>query len=125
MEYVEFEEWKKFKKEKKYKEATEILMDEIATNIVRVHNFYSDIKYDENKNIGIAFGFDFLGQKSNGENIEEMTPYRYIRIDLRLLYKSYCDILDDSVWGTFKELLKDAEKLRKKLIREFLRIKEM
>ena len=51
MEYIEFEEWKKFKKEKKYKEAVETLEDEMATNLIRVHNFYADVKNDEKKDL--------------------------------------------------------------------------
>ena len=46
MDYVEFKEQKELKKEKKYKEAVDNLMTEIATNLLCVHNYYSDVKFD-------------------------------------------------------------------------------
>jgi len=119
MEYIEFEEWKKFKKEKKYKEAVETLEDEMATNLVRIHNYYSDVKYDEKTQLAVAFGSIDYAKNSKMDTIEEMRKLGYLSTELSLLDRGYCDILEDSFWGTFKELLKDAEKLRKKLIREF------
>lgn len=49
MEYITLNNWKKLKKQKKYKEAAYALYDEIAYNLLRVHNKYSNIHLDENK----------------------------------------------------------------------------
>ncbi len=125
MEYIEFEEWKKFKKEKKYKEAVETLEDEMATNLIRVHNFYSDVKYDEKKDLGIAFGTIDYAKDSKFKFIEEMTEFSKLSSELSMMDLSYLDILEDSIWGTFKEVLKDGEKLRKKIIKEFKKIQEV
>lgn len=122
MEYVELEEWKKFKKEKKYKEAVEILEDEMAINLIRVHNYYSDVKYDEKKDLGIAFGTIDYAKDSKFKFIEEMTEFSKLSSELSMMDLSYLDILEDSIWGTFKEVLKDGEKLRKKIIKEFKKI---
>ncbi len=125
MEYVEFEEWKKFKKEKNYKESIDILIDEIATNLVRVHNHYSDVKYDEKKELGIAFNYLDYGKNSKNKSINDMKLFIDFCGELSLLDRAYCDILEDSAWGTFKDLLKDVEILREKAIKEILRIKEI
>ena len=122
MEYVELEEWKKFKKEKKYKEAVEILEDEMAINLIRVHNYYSDVKYDEKKDLGIAFGTIDYAKDSKFKFIEEMTEFSKLSSELSMMDLSYLDILEDSIWGTFKEVLKDGENLRKKIIKEFKKI---
>jgi len=118
MEYVEFEEWKKFKKEKNYKESIDILIDEIATNLVRVHNHYSDVKYDEKKELGIAFNYLDYGKNSKNKSINDMKLFIDFCGELSLLDRAYCDILEDSAWGTFKDLLKDVEILREKAIKE-------
>lgn len=115
MEYVEFEEWKKLKKEKDYRGACVNLMQEIATNLVKIHNYYSDVKYDEKEEIGIAFNYLDYGKDSRNKSINDMKVFIDICGEITLLDRAYCDILEDSIWGTFKELLKDAEKLRKKL----------
>ena len=56
MDYVEFKEWKELKKQKKYKEAVDNLMTEIATNLLCVHNYYSDVKFDLEKQDYKAYG---------------------------------------------------------------------
>ena len=123
MEYVELEEWKKFKKEKDYRNACINLMQELANNLVKVHNYYSDVKYDEKEEIGIAFNYLDYGKDSKNKSINDMKVFIEICGEITLLDRAYCDILEDSIWGTFKDLLKDAEKLRKKVIKEFLKIK--
>jgi len=93
MEYVEFEEWKKFKKEKNYKESIDILIDEIATNLVRVHNYYSDVKYDEETQLGLAYGSIDYAKNSKFKFIEEMTEFSKLSSELSMMDLSYLDIL--------------------------------
>jgi len=87
MEYVEFEEWKKFKKEKNYKESIDILIDEIATNLVRVHNHYSDVKYDEKKELGIAFNYLDYGKNSKNKSINDMKLFIDFCEKNKMMYK--------------------------------------
>lgn len=122
MEYVEFEEWKKLEKEKNYKEACEKLANEIAINLVRVHNYYSDVKYDEETQLGLAYGSIDYAKNSKFKFIEEMTEFSKLSSELSMLDLAYWDVVEDSIWGTFKEVLKDGEKLRKKVMKEFLKI---
>ena len=49
MEYIALNNWKELKKQKKYKEAAYALYEEIAYNLLRVHNKYSNIYLDEDK----------------------------------------------------------------------------
>ena len=122
MEYVEFEEWKKLKKEKDYRSACINLMREIATNLVKVHNYYSNVKYDEEKDLGIAFGTIDYAKDSEFKFIEEMTEFSKLSSELSMMNLAYLDVVEDSIWGTFKEVLNDGEKLRKKVIKEFKKV---
>ena len=54
-----------------------------------------------------------------------MTEFSKLSSELSMMDLSYLDILEDSIWGTFKEVLKDGEKLRKKIIKEFKKIQEV
>ncbi|MGN1012725.1 MAG: hypothetical protein ACI4ON_02710 [Clostridia bacterium] len=125
MDYVEFKEWKELKKEKKYKEAVDNLMTEIATNLLRVHNYYSDVKFDLEKQDYKAYGNIDFAKNSKDDVIEEMRPLIRKSFELSHLRMTYCDIQEDSRWGTYKELLKDTEKLRKKLQKQYKKYKEI
>lgn len=125
MEYAEFNEWKRLKKEKKYKEAVETLEDEMATNLLRVHNYYSDVKYDEKTQLAVAFGHINYGKNSKMDTLDEMRKFVCLSSSLSIIDRGYCDILEDEIWGTYKELLKDAEKLRRKIVNEFLKHKSV
>lgn len=125
MDYVEFKEWKELKKEKKYKEAVDNLMTEIATNLLRVHNYYSDIKFDLEKQDYKAYGNIDFAKDSKENVIEQMDELLEISIELSILRIQYCDIQEDSRWGKYKELLKDTEKLRKELKKQYKKYKEI
>ena len=45
--------------------------------------------------------------------------------ELSHLRITYCDIQEDSRWGKYKELLKDTEKLRKELQKQYKKYKEI
>ena len=75
MEYIENFEWKKLYKEKKYKEAAETLNHEMAVNLLRVHNLYSDVKYDPEKEDYVAYDFILYAHNSKKELISEIKDF--------------------------------------------------
>ena len=118
MEYIEIPEWKELKRAKKYKEAADKLMYEIAVNLMMVHNKYSDVKYNPCKMCSIL---DY-GKDSNDNPIKEMRKFRKIESFLsgnkiEYYYEPSKKTLED-----YKEILKDTEKLKKKLISEMKKI---
>ena len=61
MEFEYKNEWKQLKREGKIREAAEVLYKEIALNLLRAHNYYSDLKYDIEELfeiIDINYGYD-------------------------------------------------------------------
>ena len=75
MEYIENFEWKKLYEEKKYKEAAETLNHEMAVNLLRVHNLYSDVKYDPEKEDYVAYDFILYAHNSKKELISEIKDF--------------------------------------------------
>lgn len=116
MEYEENIEYKNLIKEKKYKEAAEIINYEIAVNLLRVHNLYSDVKYDVEEKEYIAYGSQLYAKNSNGEIISEMKKFLVLSVEL-----GQNDIgieiskFDEIEYFNFKESLK----LRKKVMKLF------
>ena len=112
MEYKENLEWKKLYKEKKYKEAVEALNYEMAVNLLRVHNLYSDVKYDPEKKEYIAYGIPLYAKNSKNELISEIEEFY-----------DYSCILDFQDTGIFyskgikeeKNVYNSSLKLRKKI----------
>ena len=119
MEYLYNNKWKELKKQKKYKEAAEILSSEIAINCIRAHNFFSDIKLEEQPgNIGsLNFGMD-----SKGEYIKELEEIHYLAfmLDGTLMYYEEEKIENGKV--NYKASLIEYEKYQKKLIRLFKKV---
>ena len=114
MEYLYNNEWKKLKKQKKYKEAAEILSSEIAINCIRAHNFFSDIKLEEQPgNIGsLNFGMD-----SKGEYIKELEEIHYLAFMLNgAIYYLDVNISKNDVKED-KEYLLKFEKYKKKILK--------
>lgn len=68
MEYITLNNWKELKKQRKYKEAAYALHDEVAYNLLRVHNKYSNIYLDENKYFEIC-DLSFLYKMESNEKI--------------------------------------------------------
>ena len=95
MDYVEFKEWKELKK---YKEAVDNLVTEIATNLLCVHNYYSDVKFDLEKQDYKAYGNIDSAKKSKNKPIEEMRDLRVTSHELSHLRMTYCDIQEDRRW---------------------------
>lgn len=54
-----------------------------------------------------------------------MRDLRVTSHELSHLRMTYCDIQEDSRWVTYKELLKDTEKLRKELQKQYKKYKEI
>ena len=112
MEYKENLEWKKLYKDKKYKEAAETLNHEMAVNLLRVHNLYSDVKYDPEKKEYIAYGIPLYAKNSKNELISEIEEFY-----------DYSCILDFQDTGIFyskgikeeKNVYNSSLKLRKKI----------
>ena len=112
MEYKENLEWKKLYKEKKYKEAAETLNHEMAVNLLRVHNLYSDVKYDPEKEDYVAYDFTLYAQNSQGETIIEIKDYYNQSLMLEMIDTGLCHLKN------FKEekyIYNSSLKLRKKI----------
>ena len=112
MEYIENLEWKKLYKEKKYKEAVEALNYEMAVNLLRVHNLYSDVKYDPEKEDYVAYDFTLYAQNSQGETIIEIKDYYNQSLMLEMIDTGLCHLKN------FKEekyIYNSSLKLRKKI----------
>lgn len=82
MKYEEIEDWKKLAKEEKYEEATKSLLYEIGMNLMRVHNLYSDVKYDEKEKWYLALDYSFF---SKGVSTIEINKYETICLELDLI----------------------------------------
>ena len=114
MEYLYNNKWKELKKQKKYKEAAEILSSEIAINCIRAHNFFSDIKLEEQPgNIGsLNFGMD-----SKGEYIKELEEIHYLAFMLNgAIYYLDVNISKNDVKEA-KEYLLKFEKYQKDILK--------
>ena len=85
-------------------------MTEIATNLLCVQNYYSDVKFDLEKQDYKVYGNIDFAEKSKNKPIEEMRDLRVTSHELSHLRMTYCDIQEDRRWGTNKELLKDIQK---------------
>ena len=125
MEYIENLEWEKLYKEKKYKEAVEALNHEMAVNLLRVHNLYSDVKYDPEKKEYIAYGTPLYAKNSKNEFISEIEEFcdlsyelderdigieRAENIDVQIIEYNLARILRNKVKKTFKKYRKKFEK---------------
>lgn len=64
MEYEEILEWKKYAKDKDYEKAAKAINHEIAVNLLKVHNLYSDINYDIEKKEHIVYCSLLYGRNS-------------------------------------------------------------
>ena len=62
-----------------------------------------------------VYGNIDFAEKSKNKPIEEMRDLRVTYHELSHLRMTYCDIQEYRRWGTYKELLKYTEKLRKEL----------
>ena len=112
MEYIENLEWKKLYKEKKYKEAVETLNHEMAVNLLRVHNLYSDVKYDPEKEDYVAYDFILYAHNSKKELISEIKDFYDQTFRIRVLDTGLCHLkgLEEE-----KYIYNSSLKLRKKI----------
>lgn len=107
MEYVRFgEDYEKLEKEGKYTEALDALANEIAYNLVEIHNKYSDNKMEYKKIINI-YGLDF-GKNRNEEYIEKLDRIHNI-------YVEFCSILCDDAFKCESVLKKEFKVVKKEL----------
>lgn len=81
MVYEEDNKWKEYEKKNDYINAVKALCDEIATNLIRVHNVYSDKKYDPHKDRYVVYGTNF-GKDSSDEVVKELLEYVSISLDV-------------------------------------------
>ena len=120
MEYIALNNWKELKKQKKYKEAAYALHDEIAYNLLRVHNKYSNIYLDENKYF-LAGSLNFL-MKYYGEEKKYIDELKEFDIIETITGGAICGYEESKYEGDFdyseKELLNNIEKGYKKIIKE-------
>ena len=119
MEYIALNNWKELKKQKKYKEAAYALYEEIAYNLLRVHNKYSNIYLDENKYF-LAGSLNFL-MKYYGEEKKYIDELREFE-DIDTIIDGSIACYEESKYeGDFdyseKELLKDMESGYRKIIK--------
>lgn len=119
MEYIALNNWKELKKQKKYKESAYALYDEIAYNLLRVHNKYSNIYLDENKYF-LAGSLNFL-MKYYGEEKKYIDELREFE-DIDTIIDGSIACYEESKYeGDFdyseKELLKDMESGYRKIIK--------
>ena len=112
MEYKENLEWKKLYKDKKYKEAAETLNHEMAVNLLRVHNLYSDVKYDPEKEDYVAYDFILYAHNSKKELISEIKDFYDQTFRIRVLDTGLCHLkgLEEE-----KYIYNSSLKLRKKI----------
>ncbi len=126
MEYIALNNWKELKKQNKYKEAAYALHDEIAYNLLRVHNRYSNIYLDENKYFEIG-DLAFLYKMENNEkiNLSFLDDFRECGIIVCGTIAAY---EESNYEGDFdypdKLLLKDIEVAYKLITRKIKKLKE-
>ena len=111
MEYRERVEGKKLYKEKKDKGAVEALNYEMAVNLLRVHNLYSDVKYDPEKEDYVAYDFTLYAQNSQGETIIEIKDYYNQSLMLEIIDTGLCHLKN---FKEEKNVYNSSLKLRKK-----------
>lgn len=116
MEYIEMPEWKEFKKQKKYKEAADKLMYEIAVNLMMVHNKYSDVKYDPYTDDAVAYGTIWYARDSSDEYLRQIDDFFDISSELEGVRIEYCYDSQNKTIDEYKEILRDTQKIRKKII---------
>ncbi len=75
MKYLEINNWKEYEKKKEWLKAIELLQDEMAYNLLLVHNKYSDVKYDENSDREIVFIHRLYMHDSNEKLIKKWKKY--------------------------------------------------
>lgn len=116
MEYLYNNEWKELKKQKKYKEAAEILSSEIAINCIRAHNYFSDVKLEEQPgNIGsLNFGLNSDGNFI--KDFEKILNLAYM-LDGTIMYYEEEKIENGDV--NYKKSLNEYEKIHKKILKCF------
>lgn len=114
MEYEYKNEWKQLKKEGKIREAAEVLYKEIALNLLRVHNYYSDFKYDIEKLFQIVdLNYAYT---SNEEFIDEMESFFCLRNEAEGTEAMFSEMDYDGEAYKQEDKLKMYIKIQKKLI---------
>lgn len=121
MEYEEILEWKKYAKDKDYEKAAKAINHEIAVNLLKVHNLYSDDKVDINEQEYIAYSSMYYGRNSEKKIIKEMEDFWNISIKLSNsdIGISRCDTEEE-----FKIEYKNSLNIRKKIIKLFKEYKK-
>lgn len=119
MEYIALNNWKELKKQKKYKEAAYALYEEVAHNLLRVHNKYSNIYLDENKYFEILDCSFLTTIKNSKQNyIQDMEIYDEIA---RIIHGAITCYEESEYEKDFeysdRELLKDIEKQYKRILK--------
>ncbi len=116
MEYEEILEWKKYAKDKDYENAAKAINHEIAVNLLKVHNLYSDINYDIQKKEHIVYCSLLYGRNSEKKIIREMEEFWNISIKLS---NSDIGINRSDTEDEFKIEYKNSLNIRKKIIKLF------
>jgi len=116
MEYEEILDWKKYAKDKDYENAAKAINHEIAVNLLKVHNLYSDDKVDINEQEYIAYSSMYYGRNSKGKIIKEMEAFWNISIDLS---NSDIGINRSDIEEEFKIEYKNSLNIRKKTMKLF------
>ena len=120
MKYVEIHNQKEYEKKKEWLKAIDLLQDEIAYNLVVVHNMYSDVKYNENSDREIVYIHRFYGHDSNKKIIEKMKKIYKFSLEFGLWRIEYERCLENEE-GLYDEkdqifCLENTVKLKKLLI---------
>ena len=127
MKYVEINNWKEYEKKKEWLKAIELLQDEMAYNLLLVHNKYSDVKYDENSDREIVFIHRLYMHDSNEKLIKKMEKIYEFSLEFSLWKIEYerCLENEDNLYDEEDQIfcLKNTIKLKKNLIGILRRIK--
>lgn len=127
MKYLEINNWKEYEKKKEWLKAIELLQDEMAYNLLLVHNKYSDVKYDENSDREIVFIHRLYMHDSNEKLIKKMEKIYEFSLEFSLWKIEYerCLENEDNLYDEEDQIfcLKNTIKLKKTLIGILRRIK--
>lgn len=127
MKYLEINNWKEYEKKKEWLKAIELLQDEMAYNLLLVHNKYSDVKYDENSDREIVFIHRLYMHDSNEKLIKKMEKIYEFSLEFSLWKIEYerCLENEDNLYDEEDQIfcLKNTIKLKKTLIGILRRIR--
>lgn len=127
MKYLEINNWKEYEKKKEWLKAIELLQDEMAYNLLLVHNKYSGVKYDENSDREIVFIHRLYMHDSNEKLIKKMEKIYEFSLEFSLWKIEYerCLENEDNLYDEEDQIfcLKNTIKLKKTLIGILRRIR--